>query len=134
MMNTSWFSYRGLSPHKFTPMPGVHKTLEPIANAPAQLSVEAVEKVNLARIRRVGRKCNPSRCPVYDGLMLGRGQETPENHPLIVVRGFFSSLVSLTKQIWTAPTLSVYNSDRHRYADNQKYFRAIPVFLLQLRL
>jgi hypothetical protein len=20
-----WFSYRGLSPHKFTPMPGVHR-------------------------------------------------------------------------------------------------------------
>jgi hypothetical protein len=27
-MNTFWFSYRGLSPHKFTPMPGVHKEFE----------------------------------------------------------------------------------------------------------
>jgi hypothetical protein len=25
--------------------------------------------------------------------MMGRGQETPENHPLIVVRGFFYRLV-----------------------------------------
>jgi len=24
-----WFSYRGLSPHKFTPMPGVHEPLHP---------------------------------------------------------------------------------------------------------
>jgi hypothetical protein len=23
-----WFSYRGLSPHKFTPMPGVHKAIQ----------------------------------------------------------------------------------------------------------
>ena len=30
--------------------------------------------------------------------------------------------------------VSVYNSDRYRYVNNQKYFRAIPVFLLQLRL
>jgi len=50
--------------------------------------VEPVEKVNLARIRRVGRKWNLSGCSVYDDLMLG-GQETPENHPLNVVRGFF---------------------------------------------
>ena len=28
-MNTSRFSYRGLPPHKFTPMPGVHKRLNP---------------------------------------------------------------------------------------------------------
>ncbi|MEW6110402.1 MAG: hypothetical protein AB1632_14735, partial [Nitrospirota bacterium] len=26
-MNIKRFSYRGLSPHKFTPMPGVHKAL-----------------------------------------------------------------------------------------------------------
>jgi len=29
----------------------------------------------------------------YEEYMLGRGQETPENHPLIVVRGFFYRLV-----------------------------------------
>ena len=28
------FSYRGLPPHKFTPMPGVHKRLHRIANKP----------------------------------------------------------------------------------------------------
>jgi hypothetical protein len=28
IMNTFRFSYRGLSPHKFTPMPGVHKRIE----------------------------------------------------------------------------------------------------------
>jgi len=32
----------------------------PINLAPARLYVEAVEKVNLNRIRRVGRKCNLS--------------------------------------------------------------------------
>jgi hypothetical protein len=26
------FSYRGLSPHKFTPMPGVHNWLDQMAN------------------------------------------------------------------------------------------------------
>ncbi len=57
-------------------------------------NVEAVEKVNLARIRRVGRKCNLSGCSVCDGLMLGRGQETPENHPLNVVRWGSYRLVS----------------------------------------
>ena len=29
VMNTFRFSYRGLSPHKFTPMPGVHNLMEP---------------------------------------------------------------------------------------------------------
>ncbi len=28
VMNTFRFSYRGLSPHKFTPMPGVHKSID----------------------------------------------------------------------------------------------------------
>jgi hypothetical protein len=32
-MNTFWFSYRGLSPHKFTPMPGVHVTVQPMAHS-----------------------------------------------------------------------------------------------------
>jgi len=42
------------------------------------------------------------------------------------------SEVSSTKQIWTVPALSVYNLDRHRYADIQGYSGAIPIFLLQL--
>ena len=42
------------------------------------------------------------------------------------------SEISSTKQIWTVPALSVYNLGRHRYADNQEYSGAIPIFLLQL--
>jgi hypothetical protein len=41
------FIYRGLSPHKFTPVPGVHQPLEPIAAhgaAPAQLFVVGQDK------------------------------------------------------------------------------------------
>jgi len=49
--------------------------------APGERHVEAVEKVNLARIRRVGRKCNLSGCSVYDDLMLGRGQRPPKITP-----------------------------------------------------
>jgi hypothetical protein len=44
----------------------------------------------------VGRKSDLSECSIYDDLMMGRGQETSENHPLIVVRGFFYRLVMLT--------------------------------------
>jgi hypothetical protein len=32
IMNTFRFSYRGLPPHKFTPMPGVHKCIQPSGN------------------------------------------------------------------------------------------------------
>jgi len=28
-LNITGFTYRGLSPHKFTPMPGVHKAMQP---------------------------------------------------------------------------------------------------------
>jgi hypothetical protein len=45
----------------------------------------------------VGRKSDLSECSVYDDLMMGRGQEAPENHPLIVVRGFFYRLVRYIK-------------------------------------
>jgi len=64
--------------------------------AAADLDVKGVEKVNLTQIRRTGRRCNLSECSVNDDLMVGRGQETLENHPLIVVRGFFYRLVRLT--------------------------------------
>jgi hypothetical protein len=57
------------------------------------LSVEAVEKVNFDRIWSVGRRYDLSECSVFDNLMLERGQETNENHPFIVVRGFFYRLV-----------------------------------------
>jgi hypothetical protein len=32
MSGHPWFPYRGLSPHKFTPMPGVHNGMQRIAN------------------------------------------------------------------------------------------------------
>jgi hypothetical protein len=60
-------------------------------------SVEAVEKVNLARLRGVGRKCDLSGCSECDDLMLGKGQGTPKNYPLVVVRGFFYRLVRQLK-------------------------------------
>jgi hypothetical protein len=60
---------------------------------PDEPLVEAVEKVNLYRIWSVGRKSDLSECSVFDNLMLARGQETPENHPLSAVKGFFCRLV-----------------------------------------
>jgi hypothetical protein len=48
-------------------------------------NVEAVEKVNPARDREVGRKYDLSEYPVCDDLMLG-GPRDPENHPLILLR------------------------------------------------
>jgi hypothetical protein len=59
----------------------------------AEPLVEAVEKVNFDRIWSVGRKSDLSECSVFDNLMLARGHETPENHPLITVKGFFYRLV-----------------------------------------
>jgi hypothetical protein len=41
------FTYRGLAPHKFTPVPGVHPSLQPIAArwaAPAELFVSAKQR------------------------------------------------------------------------------------------
>jgi hypothetical protein len=40
------FTYRGLAPHKFTPMPGVHKSLQPTAQkrAAADLTVGQIER------------------------------------------------------------------------------------------
>jgi hypothetical protein len=34
-MNNFWFSYRGLSPHKFTPVPGVHNLINLTGNSRA---------------------------------------------------------------------------------------------------
>ncbi len=65
----------------------------PKSGLPVSFDVETVEEVNLTRIRRVGRKYNLSGRSVYDDLILGRDQETPENHPVIVLRGFFCRLI-----------------------------------------
>ena len=73
---------RGLT---ITPADGLQPPLTSI--------VEPVEKVNFDRIWSDGRKSDFSECSVFDDLMLARGQETPENHPLIAVRGFFYRLV-----------------------------------------
>ena len=54
----------------------------PLRSIPASELGRAVEKVNLARIRPAGRKCDLSGCSVYGNLILGKNQETPENHPL----------------------------------------------------
>jgi hypothetical protein len=78
------------SAYKTLPADGLQPPLTP--------DVEAVEKVNLVRIRRAGRKCNFSGCSVCNNLILVRGQETPENHPFIVLRGFFCRLVSFLRQ------------------------------------
>ena len=56
-------------------------------------SVESVEKVPKEIFGR-RKKNNLTECATINDLMLGRGQETPENHLLIAVRGFFYRLVS----------------------------------------
>ena len=61
--------------HPFIKWPQ-NKTADAL-HSPLIASVEAVEKVVFARIRRVGRKRNLSGCSIYDGLVLGRDQETP---------------------------------------------------------
>ena len=95
-----------------------NKAIQATSRRPRLMAnVEPVEKVNLARIRRVGRKCNLSGCSVYDDLMLGRGQEAPENHPLNVMRGFFYRLVSshggwLAKILTTGLNMVLYKDWR----------------------
>jgi hypothetical protein len=61
-----------------------------------------VEEVNAKKISLGTFRMNVpylSGCSVYDDLMPGRGQETPENHPLIVVRGFFYRLVEAVEKV-----------------------------------
>ena len=48
---------------------------------PVSFGVEAVEKLNLDRIRRAGRKCDLLGYSVGDDLTLGKGQETPKTIP-----------------------------------------------------
>jgi len=50
--------------------------------------VEAVEKVPKQILRRDAEKSDLLECATINDLMLGRGQATSENHPLIAVRGF----------------------------------------------
>jgi len=62
--------------------------------APDKLYVETVEKVELDRIRWFGREFDLSGCFEFDDFILGMGQKTPENHPMIVMLDFFYRLVS----------------------------------------
>jgi hypothetical protein len=59
-----------------------------LQSQPVRLFVEAVEKANLARIPRVGRKCNPSGCSIYDDLLLERVKR-PRKLPLNRSEGVF---------------------------------------------
>ena len=54
---------------------------------------EAVEKVLKQIFGRDAEKSNPLECATINNLMLGKGQETPENHPLIVMFDFFYWLI-----------------------------------------
>jgi len=56
-------------------------------------SVEPVEKVLKQIFGRDGEKNDLADCATINDLMPGSGQDTPENYPLIAVRGFFDSLV-----------------------------------------
>jgi hypothetical protein len=53
------------------------------------LIVEAVEKVPKQIFGRDADESDLIECATINDFMLGRGQVTPENHPLIVVVGFF---------------------------------------------
>jgi hypothetical protein len=60
---------------------------------PLTPEVEAVEKGPKQIPGRDAGKNDLTECTTINDLMLGKGQVTPENHPLIVVRGFFYRLV-----------------------------------------
>ena len=61
--------------------------------APMSTDVEAVEKVPKQILGRDAEKSDLIECATINNLMPGKGQVTPENHPLILVRGFFYRLV-----------------------------------------
>ena len=56
-------------------------------------TVEAVEKVPKQISGRDAEKSDLIECATINDLMFGKGQVTPENHPLIAGRGFFYRLV-----------------------------------------
>ena len=57
------------------------------------LSVEAVEKVPKQILGRNAEKNDLTECATINDLMLGKGQVTPKNHPLIVIFDFSYRLV-----------------------------------------
>lgn len=56
----------------------------------------AVEKVPKQILGRDAKKSDLIEYATINDLILGKGQVTPENHPLIVVRGFFYRLIRQT--------------------------------------
>jgi hypothetical protein len=52
------------------------------------LGVELVEKVPRQIPGRDAEKNDLTECITINGLMLRRGQEVPENYPVIAMRGF----------------------------------------------
>jgi hypothetical protein len=60
-----------------------------VTRTPLNSAVEAVEKVPKQILGRDAEKSDLIECATINDLMPREGQVTPENHPLIVVRGFF---------------------------------------------
>jgi len=58
-------------------------------------SVEAAEKVRKQDLARDAEKSDLIEWATINDFMFTKGQETPKNHPLKPVRGFFYRLVSL---------------------------------------
>jgi hypothetical protein len=61
-------------------------------------SVEAVEKVFRQILGRDTEKSDLTECTTINDFMPDKDQVTPENHPLIGVRGFFYRLVRWLKK------------------------------------
>jgi len=56
------------------------------------LSSETVEKVPKQTLGQDAKKNDLTECATINDLIIGRDHETPENHPLIILKGFFDSL------------------------------------------
>ncbi len=66
----------------------------PKSGAPVNWVVEAVEKVPKQILGRDAEKSDLTECPTINDLMLGKGQETPENIVLTRQKDFSYRLVS----------------------------------------
>src|SRR3972149_2819010 len=59
VLTLTGFTYRGLSPHKFTPVPGVHQAIQPIATLRLIFSfASSNKKLDHNRIRLYCDPCN----------------------------------------------------------------------------
>jgi len=73
-------------------LPNIRVNQAPLRSA-GYAGFEAVEKVSKQIPGRDAEKSDLIECATINDLMLGKGQVTPENHPLILLRGFFYRLV-----------------------------------------